>query len=132
MCPDSALLDSIITDGLRDCLLLLPTNFLFVNYYIIYESEKFQRSLLSDYCLLMNLHQRKLLVELHQFVIKNWFLFQSLNLLTGYLCQLLWAIYLQRPCLMDCINFIHRKQGMVSVMALKNDRVLVIRNVFCK
>lgn len=54
---------STITDGLLDCLLLLPTNFLLVNSCIIYETEKLQRSTLADYCLLVNHCQRNLLYK---------------------------------------------------------------------
>lgn len=56
-------LDSTITDGLLDCLLLLPTNFLLVNSCIIYETEKLQRSNLADYCLPMNHCQRNFLYK---------------------------------------------------------------------
>lgn len=38
-----------------------PQNVLFINYYIIYESEKFQRRAPSDDCSLMNLQPRLLL-----------------------------------------------------------------------
>lgn len=50
---ESAFRDPIITDGLWDCLLFLPTNFLLVNSYIIFENRKITKEkpswlLLSD------------------------------------------------------------------------------------